>query len=432
MRPTYGVPQDDGSRWSHRCPPSHRKMALMPEYAQASARAPQLSQPLTGSPMLLAPVSPYHQQRSTMPSAAPAAYSSHHLMPFASMGGGSPHTRPHDCLYGLMAPSPANTEATPPSPSLAHHSTPAWSYPSHPHRTMGGITEGSMAPSPATTEVAMPLPSSARPFLPTRSSPTHPLPMMGGSAASAASRALVRSQQHMAFTMSKCPGFADANPWVMEDINAVARELQCWYQRHSICWYLARQTRRRLATTTIQCWKRHIWLDRWFAQQALQRQKRLHLQLLCRGALAYAVSVGGDRRPPPTPTNKTSNPKVLHHPFRDRGLPLPQRRRARRNNRPHCCPGQRHRPHASDSRGGLLCMPLCFWAAQSAVAASELCVGIGRSLFSPYLPPHTAATAIQHVYRSYVDKVITEWLQLSLAGNALECNMHQAMHNLLV
>jgi hypothetical protein len=49
--------------------------------------------------------------------------------------------------------------------------------------------------------------------------------MMGGSAALAASRALVRSQQRMAFTMSECPGFSDANPWVMEDINAVAREL---------------------------------------------------------------------------------------------------------------------------------------------------------------------------------------------------------------
>jgi hypothetical protein len=51
-------------------------------------------------------------------------------------------------------------------------------------------------------------------------------------------------------------------------------------------------------------------------------------------------------------------------------------------------------------------MPLCFWAAQSAVAALELCVGNGRSLFSPYLPPHTAATAIQRVYRSYVDKEV--------------------------
>ncbi len=109
-------------------------------------------------------------------------------------GGGSPHTRPHDRLYGSMAPSPATTEAAKPSPSSAH------------------------------------------PFLPTRSSPTHPLPTMGGSAALTASRALVRSQQRLALlTISDCPGFADAHPWVMEDVNAVARELQCWYRRHSIC-----------------------------------------------------------------------------------------------------------------------------------------------------------------------------------------------------
>jgi hypothetical protein len=188
MRPTYGVPQDDGSCQSHQCPPSHHKMALMPEYAQASARVPQPSQSSTVSPMSSAPVSPYHQQGSTMPLVAPAAYSSCHLVPFASMGGGSPHTRPHDCSYGLMAPSPATTEA------------------------------------------AMPLPSSARPFLPTRSSPTNPLPTMGGSAALAACRALERSQQRLAFTMSKCTGFDDANPWVMETINAVALELQCWYR----------------------------------------------------------------------------------------------------------------------------------------------------------------------------------------------------------
>ncbi len=236
--------------------------------------------------MLSAPVSPYHQQGSMMPSAAPAAYSSCHLMPFASMGGGSPHTRPHNRLYG------------------------------------------SMAPSPATTEAAMPLPSLAHPFLPSRSSPTHPLPTMGGSAALAACHALECSHQRLASTMSKHPGFADANPWVMEEINAVARELLCWYQRHSIRWYLAWQTRQRLTATTIQCWKRRIWLNRWFAQQALHHQKRLRLQLLCCGASAYTVSVWGDCRPPPTPTDKTSYPKVLHHPFRDCGLPLPRRRRA--------------------------------------------------------------------------------------------------------
>jgi hypothetical protein len=87
---------------------------------------------------------------------------------------------PDRLAEGLMAPSPATTEAAMPSPSLAHHPTPARSYPSHPHQTMGGIPEGSMAPTPATTEAATPLPSSAHPFLPTRSPPTHPLPTMGG------------------------------------------------------------------------------------------------------------------------------------------------------------------------------------------------------------------------------------------------------------
>jgi hypothetical protein len=248
---------------------------------------------------------------------------------------------PDRLAKGSMAPSPATTEGATPLPSLAHPSTTttARSYPSHPHQTMGGIPKGLMAPSPATTEGATPSPSSARPFLPTWSSPTHPLPTMGGSAASAACRALKRRHHCLAFTVSKCPGFADANPWVMANINTVALELQYWYRRHSICRYLARQTRRRLATTTIQCWKRRIWLDRWFAQQALQRQKCLRLQLLCCGASAYAVSVRGDCRPPPTPTDKTSDPKVLRHPFRDCGLPLPQRRRARQNNRPRCRPG---------------------------------------------------------------------------------------------
>jgi hypothetical protein len=106
MRQSYDLPQDNGSRWSHQCPPSHHKMALMPEYVQASARVPRLSQPSTGLPMLSAPVSPYHQQGSRMQSASPVAHSSRHLMPFASMGGGSPQTRPHDFLYGLMALSP--------------------------------------------------------------------------------------------------------------------------------------------------------------------------------------------------------------------------------------------------------------------------------------------------------------------------------------
>jgi hypothetical protein len=295
---------------------------------------------------------PHHQQGSTTPSVAPAASPSCHLVSFASRGGGSPHTRPHDRSFGSMAPSPATTEAT------------------------------------------KPLPSSAPPSLPTPSSPTHPLPTIGGSAASAARRALSRGMQRLAFAMSTRPKFAD-KPWVMEAVNAVARELQFWYRRHSIRRYLARHTRRRLAATTLQCWKRHIWLDRWFAQQYLQRQKRLRLQSLCRGASAYAMSVRGDRRPPLTPTEKPSDREVLNHPFRNRGQPLPPWKMRRRHKRPRRRPGRRHRPRAPDSGGGPLCMPLCFWATQTVVAASVLFVGATRSKFIPYLPPHTAATIIQ-------------------------------------
>ncbi len=47
-------------------------------------------------------------------------------------------------------------------------------------------------------------------------------------------------------------------------------------------------------------------------------------------------------------------------------------------------------------------MLLCFWATQTAVAAADLPTGAGRLQFTPYLPPHTAATAIRHVYRSYL------------------------------
>jgi hypothetical protein len=61
-----------------------------------------------------------------------------------------------------------------------------------------------------------------------------PSTINGGSAASAAHRALSRSQQRVAFAMSTHPGFADRNPWVMEAVNAVVRELKFWYRRHSI------------------------------------------------------------------------------------------------------------------------------------------------------------------------------------------------------
>jgi hypothetical protein len=56
-----------------------------------------------------------------------------------------------------------------------------------------------------------------------------------------------------------------------------------------------------------------------------------------------------------------------------------------------------------------------------------------ESIFSPYLPPHTAATAIQRMYRSYIDKVDKEWewqLKLSSAGYALERDINWSMCDL--
>jgi hypothetical protein len=187
MRPTYSVLPDDGSRRSLQCPPSNPLMALPSHPAQASTWTAHPSGPSTHA-ALMGRVSPLLHQPGSTTYSPPTT---------TTMGG----------EYGpTAAPPMLLAQASPPD----------------------RLAKGLMAP--ATTEAAMPLLSLACPFLPTWSSPTHPLPTMGGSAALAASRALLRSQQHMAFTMSTCPGFADANPWVMEEINAVARELQCWYQ----------------------------------------------------------------------------------------------------------------------------------------------------------------------------------------------------------
>ena len=143
------------------------------------------------------------------------------------------------------------------------------------------------------------------------------------------------------------------------------------------------------AAMTLVCWVRRTWLRRRFTQQ-----RRMRLRAFCRGTSAYAVSVRGARQPPPTPTDISSDPKVLRHPFRDCGQPLPQRRRARRIKRPHRRPGWRHRPRAPDFGGGPPCMPLCFWAAQTSVVALDASVGTGT--------PHTATIEIQRACQPHV------------------------------
>jgi hypothetical protein len=68
-------------------------------------------------------------------------------------------------------------------------------------------------------------------------------------------------------------------------------------------------------------------------------------------------------------------------------------------------PGSKALAPCSQFWRGLLCMPLCFWATQTVVAASGLFVGARRSKFTPYLPPHSSASRIQLAYRYYVHQV---------------------------
>jgi hypothetical protein len=60
-------------------------------------------------------------------------------------------------------------------------------------------------------------------------SPTHTLLMVGESAIMVAHRALDQQLQRFTYTMSYL-GFADANPLLLDALNAVALELQCWCQ----------------------------------------------------------------------------------------------------------------------------------------------------------------------------------------------------------
>ena len=241
-----------------------------------------------------------------------------------------------------------------------------------------------------------------------------------------------------------------AAPAARRALDLVTSTIQLWYRRHSIRRYLARQTWRRLAATTIQRWTRRILLNR-------QQQRRLRLRSLCRGASAHASLVRGNRRPPPTPTNTSSDPKNSRHPFRARGRPLPRRKRTRRSTRrrihsarkiqpPHptnqggpqvrgtiipsdvnattdapsrldmavgpsitqrsvtdelggTC--QLAQPPQPTDQGGALCMPMSFWATQTLAASVLLRGATGYVSLKAYLPPTTAAKVIQQAYRTW-------------------------------
>ena len=367
MRQSYELPQDDGSRRS-RCPPSHQEMALTPHYAQASARAPRPSPPSTHSLASTDKVSPHHQPGSTKPRAAPPAPRMARADPPAF---GDPPGR----TDGLMAPSPMSFGASTPS------------YSPHTSSAIVTSTRGEYTPTTRSTPPSDEATHSSRPKSSARSS----------------------CRLNLAVKTSTSRSSSSPSPPLLKRGGASLAEHR--------------------AATVLQCWKRRLWLRRWFDQQARSKERRLRLQALCRGASTYARSVGANRRPPPTPTIKPSDPTESLHPFRTRGQPLPPRKRARRPTRKRRRPGRRHRPRAPDTEGGglRLCMPLCFWATQTAVAAAYLPSGSGRSEFSPYLPPHKAATAIQHIYRSYLrDKPLRQ----ELAARALSHEVYVLEHNM--
>jgi hypothetical protein len=315
-------------------------MVLPPHLAQASARAPRPSPPTTAQTVLSVQVSPYYQRGSTMPLAvSPASLASHFphcTVPFRSMGGGCTRARSHDRSYGSSAPAPMSFGASMPTYSPCHlnimgggYSPTAWTStplvgvtpschptaivewaarasadavseyaheilaywdanasphertlfweknagpplysrrsikerllanaqsevrraqwvctylamsvsPPHPHLHKGGST-GPMAPSPAVTpQVSSPSPSKARPPKPAHLTKT-------------------ASHHHMHLSSSS------PSPAIPKGGGASLAEHR--------------------AATVLQCWKRRIWLRRWFDQQALLKQKRLRLQSLCR------------------------------------------------------------------------------------------------------------------------------------------------------
>jgi hypothetical protein len=119
MRQSYDLPQDNGSRWSHQCPPSHHEMVLTPEYVQASAICAGTStvsavDRLThvfGTSLLLPPTGEHD---------AIGGPSGTFLSPpcaLCKQWGGSPQTRLHDCSYRLMASSPRSSTVKTPSVS---------------------------------------------------------------------------------------------------------------------------------------------------------------------------------------------------------------------------------------------------------------------------------------------------------------------------
>ena len=125
-----------------------------------------------------------------------------------------------------------------------------------------------------------------------------------------------------------------------------ARELQQRKARHKQAsdelWAQYRR-KQHAATVIFRNIRRIIFIRRLYHRLTERRRKQHKLTHLCRGASAYAHNIKASRpprviTPPAMPPPKPNNPKATTHPFRDRNLPLPKRRRRQRHRR------TRHRP----------------------------------------------------------------------------------------
>ena len=195
--------------------------------------------------------------------------------------------------------------------------------------------------------------------------------------------------------------------------------------------------RKRQAVIVLQRYTRGMLIRR-------PRQRFARTKQLLRSTSDYTKLLqsqrGGNRRPPPTPFetpigSNDSGPKSFQHPFQDRGIPLPSRKKTRRGKRKKrtCHTGRRHTPNAPDpilDCGGVpwcisddttnksikftdfddtstdpVCMPLVYWSTQTTATINLLRPEQStNTVYLPYISTATAAARIiQHAYTKHVN-----------------------------
>jgi hypothetical protein len=116
MRQSYELPQDNGSCRFHQCPPSHHNGVDTQLCAGICTGASTISAVnrlthVVGNSLPLPPTG----EHDAIGGPSNTFLSPPHAL--CKHGGECPHAQPHDCLYGLMAPSPPSSTVKMPSVS---------------------------------------------------------------------------------------------------------------------------------------------------------------------------------------------------------------------------------------------------------------------------------------------------------------------------